>query len=313
MRTTTRPSLYFTDRGEGQPVLLITGWMISSAVFDPIAHLYEETRIIAHDHRGTGRSERWSGPVSAAVLAADAARVLDELGLEHAHLVGVSLGATVALELAVRMPHRVKSLVLLGGAAGGPRTALPPMTEAIATIATITRESAARRSPWLACALFSPAFRSERPDLVAEYVPYFVSDLAPPVAALWQLVAVACFSRQGSLRNVQAPTLVLHGGADSMVAPANAVSLARAIPGAELHIADGSGHAVPLERPEWTARLLQDWFEAQRDSVPRPSRPRDQLGERVSRPFSLVSGSVRNTRDALALVLRRPGVRRTAG
>ena len=75
MRTRSRPSLYFTDRGEGEPVLLITGWMISSAVFDPIAHLYvERARIIAHDHRGTGRSQRWSGPVSAALLAAETRR-----------------------------------------------------------------------------------------------------------------------------------------------------------------------------------------------------------------------------------------------
>ena len=307
MRTSTRPSLYFTDRGEGQPVLLITGWMISSAVFDPIAHLYVgHVRIIAHDHRGTGRSESWSNPVSAALLPADAARVLDELDLEHAHVVGVSLGAAVALELALRMPHRVKSLVILGGAPGGPLTALPTLSEAVATVTSVTRESLTRRALWPAGALFSPTFRAESPDLVAEYVPYFVSDLAPPAAALWQTVAAACFSRRGSLRRVQAPTLVLHGGADRMVAPANAASMARAIPRAELHIAEGAGHAVPLERPEQTARLLLEWFEARRNSSPPASGRRDRLSERASRPFALVSGSVRNTRDTVALALRLP-------
>ena len=307
MRTTTRPSLYFTDRGDGQPVLLITGWMISSAVFDPIAHLYvPHARIIAHDHRGTGRSERWSGPVSAALLASDAARVLDELSLAHAHVVGVSLGAAVALELAVRMPHRVRSLVLVGGGAGGPRTALPPVGEAIATATAVARESTGRRGLWPAAALFSSDFRAERPDLVAEYVPYFVSDLAPAVAASWQLLAVTCFSRQGSLQRVRAPTLVVHGGADKMVAPANAAHLARAIPGAKLHIASGAGHAVPLERPEATSRLLLDWFEAQRHSRPPACGRRDRLTERMSRPFSLVSGSARNARDAVTLALRLP-------
>ena len=313
MRTTTRPSLYFTDRGEGQPVLLITGWMISSAVFDPIAHLYvPHVRVIAHDHRGTGRSERWSRPVSAALLAADAARVLDELGIEHAHVVGVSLGAAVALELAVRMPHRVRSLVLVGGGAGGPRTALPSVGEAIATATAVARESSGRRGLWPAAALFSSGFRAERPDVVAEYVPYFVSDLAPVVAGSWQLLAVSCFSRQGSLHQVRAPTLIVHGGADKMVAPANAAQLARAIPDVKLHIATGAGHAVPLERPEATSRLLLDWFEAQRHRRPAACGRRDLLTERMSRPFSLVSGSARNARDAVTLALRLPHARTLA-
>src|SRR6266536_1315235 len=84
--------------------------MISSAVFDPIAHLYlPHLRVIAYDHRGTGRSGAWPAPVSAAMLAADAASVLDDRGIATAHVVGLSLGAGVALELAIRMTSRVKS------------------------------------------------------------------------------------------------------------------------------------------------------------------------------------------------------------
>ena len=55
MRTRSRPRLFVSDRGSGEPVLLITGWTISSAVFDPVAHLYEpQVRILAYDHRGAG-------------------------------------------------------------------------------------------------------------------------------------------------------------------------------------------------------------------------------------------------------------------
>ena len=82
MRTRSRPRLFVTDRGAGEPVLLITGWMISSAVFDPVAELYlPHVRVIAYDHRGTGRSAPWPAPVSMAMLAADAARVLDDRGV----------------------------------------------------------------------------------------------------------------------------------------------------------------------------------------------------------------------------------------
>lgn len=66
---------------------MITGWTISSAVFDPITDLYvPPLRVISYDHRGTGRSGAWLGPVSIAMLAADAARVLDDRGLRSAHV-----------------------------------------------------------------------------------------------------------------------------------------------------------------------------------------------------------------------------------
>ncbi len=94
MRTRSRPQLFVTDRGAGEPVLLITGWTISSAVFDPVADLYlPHVRVVAYDHRGAGRSAPWLAPVSMAMLAADAARVLDDRGIASAHVVGLSMGA----------------------------------------------------------------------------------------------------------------------------------------------------------------------------------------------------------------------------
>jgi 3-oxoadipate enol-lactonase len=132
MRTRSHPGLFVTGRGRGEPVLLITGWTISSAVFDPVASLYlPHVRIVAYDHRGAGRSAPWLGPVSMAMLAADAARVLDDRGLRSAHVVGLSMGAAVALELAIRMAHRVTSLVLLGAGAGGPTTITPSLRDAV--------------------------------------------------------------------------------------------------------------------------------------------------------------------------------------
>jgi pimeloyl-ACP methyl ester carboxylesterase len=61
LRTTSRPPLFFTDLGSGEPVLVIIGWTISSAVFDPVVELYlPRVRVVAYDHRGTGRSGAWS-------------------------------------------------------------------------------------------------------------------------------------------------------------------------------------------------------------------------------------------------------------
>jgi 3-oxoadipate enol-lactonase len=309
LRTRSRPRLFVTDRGAGEPVLLITGWTISSAVFDPVADLYlPHVRIVAYDHRGAGRSAPWFAPVSMAMLAADAARVLDDREVASAHLVGLSMGAAVALELAVRMPQRVKSLVLVGGAAGGATMATPSLPAATGTVATVLSESLRHRYPWPAAALFSAGFRDEHPDKVSEYMPYFARHRAPPYMIGWQALAAACFARRGSLARVRAPTLVLHGGQDTMTPVANARILADGIPGADLHVEPDAGHAVPLEHPKATARLLTEWV--QRHATVEPAAPRrlDVIGERLTRPFSLHAGGLRNAGDAAALVAR--GLRR---
>jgi pimeloyl-ACP methyl ester carboxylesterase len=294
-----------TDRGAGEPVLLITGWTISSAVFDPVAELYvPHVRVIAYDHRGSGRSAPWPAPVSMAMLAADAARVLDDRGVGSAHVVGLSMGAAVALELAVRIPQRVKSLVLVGGGPGGPATARPGVRAAAGTVATALSDTVRHRHLWPAAALFSPQFRDEHPDKVADYMPYFAAHRAPPWTAGWQTLAVACFGRRGSLPRVRAKTLVLHGEHDVMVPVANARLLADGIPGAELHIVSDAGHAVPLEHPEASARLLTEWV--RRHATVEPAAPRRLyvVGERITRPFSLQAGALRNAGDAVGAACR---------
>jgi 3-oxoadipate enol-lactonase len=299
LRTRSRPRLFVTDRGAGEPVLLITGWTISSAVFDPVADLYvAHVRVVAYDHRGAGRSQPWPAPVSMAMLAADAARVLDDRDIDCAHVAGLSMGAAVGLELAVRMPHRVKSLILVGGGTGGPGTAMPDVRTAAGTVAAVVSDTVHHRRPWPSAALFSRRFRERHADEVARYMPYFARHRASPWMTGWQALAATCFSRRGSLSRVRAPTLVLHGGQDVMAPVANARMLAAGIPGAELHVVADAGHAVPLEHPQATAGLLLEWVRRHADVRPAASRRLDAAGERLTRPFSLQAGTLRNTRDA---------------
>jgi pimeloyl-ACP methyl ester carboxylesterase len=240
-----------------------------------------------------------------ALLAADAARVLDDRGLRSAHVVGLSMGSAVALELAIRMPHRVKSMVLIGGAAGGPATVRPPLRAAVGVAGEVLADSAWHGRVWPAAAVFSERFRREQPQRVAEYIPYFGAHRAPAWTTAWQTLAVACFGRGGSLHRVRAPTLVLHGGQDAMTPVGNAVALADGIPGAELHVVDDAGHAVPLEHPEAAARLLLDWVRRHAAAEPVAPSRRAIVGERVMRPLALPAGTLRNTRDVAALLLRR--------
>jgi 3-oxoadipate enol-lactonase len=306
MKTTSSPSLFVSDEGSGEPLLLITGFTISSAIFDPVAHLYvPHVRVVAYDHRGTGRSAAWHAPVSVAMLAADVARVLDDRGIRAAHVVGLSMGAAVALELAIRMPTRVKSLVLVGGAAGGPTTITPPVTDALATIAAIARDSVDRRRIWPAAALFPPTFRDADPERVETLTIPFGEHRAPFSAASWQLLAVSCFARAGSLASVRAPTMVLHGEHDAMSPAGNARLLADAIPCAELALVAGAGHAAPLEQPEYCAQLMVEWVRRNARNEPVAPATYPQVRERLSRPWPLPAGAARNTAAATSMLVRR--------
>ena len=85
-----------------------------------------------------------------------------------------------------------------------------------------------------------------------------------------------------------------------MAPVANAQLLAEGIPGAELHVVADAGHAVPLEHPAASAALLVEWV--RRHALVEPAAPRRLSvgGERLTRPFSLQAGALRNTRDAVA-------------
>src|SRR4051812_21925350 len=158
--TPTSPRLFFERRGSGQPMLWITGFTISSAIFDPIIGDWSaRVGCITYDNRGAGRSGAPLRFTSMPELAADAVRVLDAAGVQSAHVHGLSMGGMIAQELAIRFPERVRGLILGGTTPGGPRAARPAMRELTALGAAGVRSLREPGRPWLAAALFSEEFR----------------------------------------------------------------------------------------------------------------------------------------------------------
>lgn len=105
--------LEVTETGQGEPLLLICGTTQSHRLWAPLLPAFSAWhRVVSYDHRGIGNSERGEGSVGTASLAEDAAALLGELGVERAHVLGWSLGSTVAQELALQHPKRVATLVL---------------------------------------------------------------------------------------------------------------------------------------------------------------------------------------------------------
>ncbi|MGE4426977.1 MAG: alpha/beta fold hydrolase [Solirubrobacteraceae bacterium] len=307
LTTPGRPRLHVASTGDGQAVLGITGWTISSAVFRPFAAMLPDGfRAITYDHPGSGCSERAIGPVSVASLAADAVRVLDACRVGSAHVVGLSLGAAVALELAVRMPWRVRSLALVGGWSGGPASVLPGPRAVHGALTGLARDSVRRRRLWPAAVLFSPSFlATTTPDRLEAAVEPFLERRGGTWTAATQTVAASCFNRRRSLETLRCPTLVAHGDQDVMSPVENARRMAAAIPGARLEIVPG-GHAFPFEDLAATDALCRSWFTEVAGADP-PARPTASgvVRERLTRPFALHTGAARNQRDLLLRLARR--------
>src|ERR1700689_228593 len=113
--------IYWDEQGSGEPLLLIMGLSYPSYMWHrtrPV--LANRYRTIALDNRGVGQSDVPPGVYSIALMASDAASVLDAAGVGSAHVFGVSMGGMIAQEFALQYPKRVRSLILGCTASGGP-------------------------------------------------------------------------------------------------------------------------------------------------------------------------------------------------
>jgi 3-oxoadipate enol-lactonase len=301
-----RPKLWYERSGAGEPLLLITGFTISSAIFEPVLPLYEpHFDCIRYDNRGSGQSGAPFGPTSMPELAHDAVRVLDALGVESAHVCGVSMGGMIAQELAIRYPERVRGLVLGCTSPGGPRAVRPALGELLAMGGSAIGALRKPGRPWLGALLFSEEFRSEHPDRVHDLLEHFARHRPPPqgVAAHWW--ASVYHDTVSRLGRIQAPALVMHGECDAMTPLANAEMLSARIPDAELAIVEGAGHAYALERPAESLGIVMGWLAAREPIAPGlPNEGVDARIEPITRALGLPIGALRTGASLIARAVR---------
>ena len=299
-----RGRLHVEQVGSGEPLLLITGFAISAAVFEPVLPLYgRRFAVTTYDNRGAGRSSGARPGLSMGRLAADAVELMDALGIDSAHVYGLSMGGMIAQEVALRFPDRVRGLVLGATSPGGAHAVLP-VRELAALAGHLPGPLGGARARALAAALFSPGFRDRQPDQVRALLPYFARYRARPagVAAHWW--ASVYHDTWSRLPGLSRPTLVMHGGEDGLTPLASARRLADRIPGAELAVVPGAGHAYLLEAPQVAYDLFAGWLD--RVGPIGPGNPPSPLAARVE-PLhrGLPASALRTARSAFEVIAGR--------
>jgi len=255
---------------DGIPLLLIMGFGAQMTSWTPVfreALAAEGLRVIRFDNRDVGLSQRFEGspspravlavmaegrkpdvPYSLNDLAADAAGLLDALGIESAHILGASMGGMIAQLVAINHPQHTRSLISVFSSTGDP--SLP------------------RTSPEAQAVLLAPPPSTARADVVAHSVKnrkFYAStrwetpddDVAALVGAAYdrsfdpQGVArqyagiMATPPRTQALKSLAAPALVMHGTKDTLIDWRAGLHTAECIPGSEFVLIEGWGHDIP--------------------------------------------------------------------
>jgi pimeloyl-ACP methyl ester carboxylesterase len=244
--------LYYEVTGQGQPLLFIHGLGSSGRDWEfQVPAFCEQYQVVTFDLRGHGQSGKPHGPYSISLFAEDTAALIERLGLSPAHVVGISLGGMVALQLAVSAPGAVKSLTVVNS---GPEFIIRTVRERLMVLqrqAIVRLLGMQKMGEVLSKRLFP---KPEQDALRTLFVRRWAEN--DPRTYRDSMQALVGWSITDQLGSIQCPTLVIAADQDYTPVAAKEAYVAR-MPHAELVVIADSRHATPVERPEEFNAALQ--------------------------------------------------------
>ena len=249
--------LHHDEKGEGESLLLITGFGLSSASWRPefVTGLARTFRVITFDNRGTGRSDELDMPMSMALLADDAIGLLESLGIGRAHVLGASMGGNIAQEIALNHPERLAGLVLACTYCGD-KFGVPLDRERFAAMRAPAAGDprAEARLQWPTT--YTPEFIAANGDFLESELDRTLQYPTPPTTLRRQREATTVWSSYERLHRITAPTLILAGDRDERMDPRNSTILHGHIPDSRLHIVKGASHKFWNSHPDETVAVV---------------------------------------------------------
>lgn len=179
-------------------------------------------------------------------MADDAVGLLDAMGIEKAHILGISMGAAITQIIGYRYPGRVLSLIPVMGTTGNPKLP-PPTPEAMNTLMTPVPE---KRQDVIEHAVETwkviwGSLAYDEADVREKAAMEYDRGLCPQGLARQLAAILAHGNRKPHLASITAPTLVIHGSEDPLIPVEGGRDIAEAIPGAQIRIIEGMGHSLP--------------------------------------------------------------------
>ncbi|MCS6925720.1 MAG: alpha/beta hydrolase [Candidatus Binatia bacterium] len=254
--------LVYELHGTGEPLVLIHGAQGDRSMFFGLTPVFAQRfRVLTFDQRGSGESEKPDMAYSIALLADDTAALMDHVGFASAHVIGVSMGGMIAQELALRHPHKVRSLVLGCTTPGGPH-AVRLGGEAFARAYAAVPLSPEERGRALAEAAFTKGYIEKHPEVIAELVEARRQRPLDPEALARRLQAAHAHDTYDRLPQIACPTLVITGKDDALISWENSRLLAERIPGATLVVLAPAGHVFWVEQAERAQSAILSFLSA---------------------------------------------------
>jgi pimeloyl-ACP methyl ester carboxylesterase len=245
----------------GKPLLIIPGLRVTMDMWEPsvLRDLVQSNRsVIVYNNRGTGNSSLGSKEYSISQLASDAAGLLDALSIDNADVLGWSMGAYIAEELALLHPDKVNSLILYGSGPGGDK-AIPSSPELIKTLSSLsgTPEEQARQ---FTSYFFPQSWLEKNPDYVNRF-PLLKSAVSLETT---QKQAEAIIKWKGiydSPSQIVQPSLVMIARDDVITTPKAAMVLIEKIPLVSLVQIKDAGHGWMHQYPEKFSRIVRTFLD----------------------------------------------------
>ncbi len=250
--------IYYQVQGEGEPMMLIHGYPLNSGLFrDNVPALVEAGyQVVTPDLRGFGQSEAPNGVASIETYAGDMFAVMDELGLDQATVLGMSMGGWTLFEMYQQAPERFTGLIFND-------TAAVPASVAGANLWFGTGEQArqvgvASLVPFLMKDMLTGDTRQNNPELV-DYLGTLIEEASVNGASGGGVALALRGDNTDVYSTIEVPTLILFGLEDTLTPIALAQSMAEAIPDSTLEIISGASHASIIEAADQANQIILDW------------------------------------------------------
>ncbi len=256
-------NLYYETHGDGFPLLMILGlsenvyWWDSPMIND----LSKYFKTVIFDNRGVGRSDNLDGDVSIEMMCADALGLMDALNINQAHILGHSMGGMIAQELALKFPGRIKKLVLCSTSCGGSKAVLP-LIETQRLLGKLSiKEHTRDLTEEAMLHIFTKEFMDENPEFMEKKIDDILIIPIKPTTFKAQMTAWMRYNSCRKLKEINIPTLIIHGKQDILVPYRNGEILAEKIPKAEIVYFDSNAHLIHTEEPDKFIKVLLKFLE----------------------------------------------------